>query len=271
MCLPKPLCQCRICVEARQKGGRYRRYGCSLYLEDASLLVDTPEDIAHALNAADIRSVERVLYTHHDPDHTMGMRIFEQLRLEWLDYYENVPPCSPIEVCATPKVMKALNGLSIGRGALLDYYVRMKLVQRRLLTEPLHVGALTIRAVPVATRKPVSLFVFEEQGRRLIYAPCDCKPFPMDESMRNADVLIIGNTFVGAMLKDNRTLGAGHPLRQELYSMDEVLEIKDRLSIRTVVVTHIEEDWGKSYDEYRALEATYPGVKFAYDGMVIEV
>ena len=88
VCLPKPLCQCRICVEARQKGGRYKRFGCALYLEDASLLVDTPEDIAHALNASDIRTVERVLYTHRDPDHTLGMRIFEQLRLEWLDYYE---------------------------------------------------------------------------------------------------------------------------------------------------------------------------------------
>ena len=49
VCLPKPLCQCKICVEARHKGGQYKRYSCSLYLEDASLLVDTPEDIAHAL------------------------------------------------------------------------------------------------------------------------------------------------------------------------------------------------------------------------------
>ena len=81
VCLPKPLCQCRICIEARQKGGRCKRYGCALYLEDASLLVDTPEDIAHALNAADIRTVESILYTHRDPDHTMGMRIFEQLRV----------------------------------------------------------------------------------------------------------------------------------------------------------------------------------------------
>ena len=78
VCLPKPLCQCRICVEARQKGGRYKRCGCALYFEDASLLVDTPEDIAYALNAADIRSVERVLYTHRNPDHTLGMRIYEQ-------------------------------------------------------------------------------------------------------------------------------------------------------------------------------------------------
>ncbi|MDR1059788.1 MAG: MBL fold metallo-hydrolase [Clostridiales bacterium] len=273
VCLPKPLCQCRVCVEARQKGGRYKRYGCSLYLEDAALLVDTPEDIAHALNAADVRSVERVLYTHRDPDHTLGMRVFQQLRLEFLDYYENIPPSSPVDACATPEVMEALNGISIGYGPLLDYYVGMKLAKRKLMTEALVVGGIKISAVPVDKREPVSTFVFEEEekGRKAVYAPCDCKPFPMDESMRDADLLIVGNTFVGDTLKDNRIIGPGHLLRQELHSMEDILEIKSELSITDVVITHIEEDWGKSYGDYVALEDEYPGVKFAYDGMALEV
>jgi len=270
VCLPKPLCQCRICVEARQKGGRYKRCGCALYFEDASLLVDTPEDIAHALNAADIRSVERVLYTHRDPDHTLGVRIFEQLRLEWLDYYEKIPPSSPVEVCATREVMETLNGIGIGYGAILDYYVKMGLTARKLITEPFTIGDKKITAVPVGKSKSVSVFMFEKNGRKVIYAPCDCKPFPMDESMRDADLLIIGNTFVGDTLKNNRVIGAEHPLRQELHSMEEVLEIKRKLSVSDVIVTHIEEDWGKSYDDYIALEDKY-GVRFAYDGMVVNV
>jgi phosphoribosyl 1,2-cyclic phosphate phosphodiesterase len=270
VCLPKPLCQCRICVEARQKSGRYKRYGCALYLEDAALLVDTPEDIAHALNASDIRTVESVLYTHRDPDHTLGMRIFEQLRLEWLDYYEKIPPRSPVEVCATPEVMETLNGVGIGYGAILDYYVKMGLAKRKLITEPLNIGNIKITAVPVGKSKSVSIFIFEENGRKVIYAPCDCKPFPMEESMRDADLLIIGNTFVGDILKNGRAVGTDHPLRQELHSMEDVLELKRILSIRDVIVTHIEEDWGKSYDDYIVLEDQY-GVKFAYDGMVVEV
>jgi len=55
VCTPKPLCQCKVCVQARKKGYPYARCGCSLFLEDISLLVDTPEDIAIALNNADIR------------------------------------------------------------------------------------------------------------------------------------------------------------------------------------------------------------------------
>jgi len=271
VCLPKPLCQCKVCVEARHKGGRYKRYSCSLYLEDASLLVDTPEDIAHALNAADIRSVERILYTHRDPDHTLGMRILEQLRLEWLDYFEKIPPRSQIDVCATPEVMETLNGIGIGYGALLDYYFGMKLANRKLITEPFMIGNIKITAVPVGKSKAVSIFVFDENGCKVIYAPCDCKPFPMDESMRNADLLIIGNTFIGDVLKDNRVIGADHPLRQELHSMEDVMEIKRKLSIADVIVTHIEEDWGKSYDDYITLENEYRNVKFAYDGMAVEV
>ena len=271
VCLPKPLCQCKICVEARNKGGRYKRYGCSLYLKDASLLVDTPEDIAHSLNAADVRSVERILYTHSDPDHTLGMRVLEQLRLEWLDYYEKIPPRSPIDVYATPEVMETLNGIGIGYGALLDYYVGMRLANRKLITEPVTFGNIKITAVPVGKSKSVSVFVFEENGRKVVYAPCDCKPFPAVESMRNADLFIIGNTFIGDVLKDNRIIGTDHPFRQELHSMEEVVEIKRKLSIADVIVTHIEEDWGKSYDDYITLENEYPNVKFAYDGMAVEV
>ena len=115
-----------------------------------------------------------------------------------------------------------------------------------------------------------SVFMFEGNGRKVIYAPCDCKPFPTEDSMRDADLLIIGNTFVGNTLKNGRAIGADHPLRQELHSMEDVLELKRILSIRDVIVTHIEEDWGKSYDDYIALENKY-GVKFAYDGMVVNV
>lgn len=81
---PRPCCNCRVCREAREKGFPYARTGCSLFIEDANILIDTPEDIAYALNHANIRQVDQVLYSHIDPDHTMGMRVFEQLRMNWL-------------------------------------------------------------------------------------------------------------------------------------------------------------------------------------------
>lgn len=73
MCaLPRPLCMCKVCEEARIKGNPYSRCGCSLFLEDLNLLVDTPEDICHGLNNCGVREIDRVLFSHVDPDHTLG-------------------------------------------------------------------------------------------------------------------------------------------------------------------------------------------------------
>ena len=133
------------------------------------------------------------------------------------------------------------------------------------------IGGIAITAIPVDKRKSVTIFIFEENERKVIYAPCDCKPFPMDEQMRNSDLLIIGNTFIGDTLKDKRDIGENHPLRKELHSLEDVMSIKHDLSITDFIVTHIEEDWGKSFDDYIVLEEKHPGVRFAYDGMVVEV
>jgi len=45
MVIPKPLCQCRICRQARDKGVPYARAGPSSFLHDINLLIDTPAEI----------------------------------------------------------------------------------------------------------------------------------------------------------------------------------------------------------------------------------
>lgn len=87
----------------------------------------------------------------------------------------------------------------------------------------------------------------------------------------DADVLIIGNTIVGDILKDGFILKLDNPLREELFIMEEILEIKEQFHIKNVIVTHLEEDWGKSYDDYAELEKEYDGIQFAYDGMEVEL
>ena len=45
MAIPKPLCGCRVCREARVKGVPYSRGGPSAFLHDVNLLIDTPAEI----------------------------------------------------------------------------------------------------------------------------------------------------------------------------------------------------------------------------------
>ena len=89
--IPKPLCDCRVCVEARNKGVPYARSGPSAYLHDIGLLIDTPTEVVAQLNHCDIKRVDTLMFTHLDPDHAEGFRVVEQIALDfrtWSAYPE---------------------------------------------------------------------------------------------------------------------------------------------------------------------------------------
>ena len=44
---------------------------------------------------------------------------------------------------------------------------------------------------------------------------------------------------------------------------------KEKYNIQRVIITHLEEDWGKSYDDYLDIQKQYSGIEFAFDGMEI--
>lgn len=267
---PKPCCNCPICVQAREKGFPYARTGCSLFIEDARILIDTPEDINYALNNAKIDDVKYILYSHSDLDHTMGMRVIEQLRMDWLGLSVGRKNNNPIEVAALPMVLEDIKKQGTRFGSAMGYYMSRGLVianEKRCLKA----NDITVELIPVDSTEHVTIFVISENERKIIYAPCDVKPFPHSELFYDADILIIGNTIVGDILKDNFVLEKNNPLREELFVMEEIFEIKEKYGIRKVIITHLEEDWGKSFDDYREIEKGYNDLAFAYDGMEIKV
>lgn len=267
--LPKPLCSCSICEEARIKGAPFSRYGCSIFLEDISLLVDTPEDIVHAINHSNIKNIDNVLFSHVDPDHTLGMRVFEQLRLNWLEVSEGKECNKPINVYAVESVMFDMNSIKFKFGSYLDYYENTRnLIKRETIDKSIFIDRIKISCIKV---NHATIFVFEENNKKVIYAPCDVKPLPNDDIFNNADVLIIGSTIVGNVLKGGFVLKDDNPLRNDFFTMDEIEDIKRKYNISKVVITHLEEDWGKSYNDYLKLECQYNGIQFAYDGMEIYV
>lgn len=267
---PRPLCACPVCEQARRLGPPYARCGCCLYSEDAHAVVDTPEDVCAALNRAGVAAVSRILYSHADPDHTMGMRVLEQIRLDWLVESTGSRAEAPVEIVALPHVMDDLRAQATCYGSMLAYYEHKGLARLNACAQ-VQMDGVRATLVPVDETGRVTVFVFEQAGRRLIYAPCDVKPFPDSPLFTGADCLVVGNTVVGDVLKGGFVLGAENPLRQELFTLEEIVRLKERLRIPDVVVTHIEEDWGKSYDDYRALESSCAGIRFAYDGMRIEL
>lgn len=267
--LPKPLCQCKICKEARDKGKPYSRFGCSLFLHDLNLLVDTPEDIVHALNYFDIQQVNSVIFSHMDPDHTLGMRVFEHMRLNWLEVSEGKECTNPINIFAMEHVMSDINSISSKLGSYLDYYENIRnIVKRKVVNNFIYLDDIKLAFVRANS---ATVFLFEQGGKKVIYAPCDVKPFPDSHIFNNADIMIIGNTIVGEVLKEDYILKEDNPLNDELFNMNEIEQLKTKYNIKKVIITHLEEDWGKSYDDYVKLENQYDDITFAYDGITIEV
>ena len=122
-----------------------------------------------------------------------------------------------------------------------------------------------IEIVPVDEQEHVAIFIISSNSKKIIYAPCDVKPFPESAKFQGADVLIIGNTIVGDILNED------NPLRKELFTLNEIDTIRKQYGIKRVVITHLEEDWGKSYDDYKELESELNLINFAYDGLRIRL
>ena len=75
--IPRPGCRCRVCVEAREIGGRSARTGPSTFVHGPNILFDTPEESKLQLERAGISEIAACFCSHWHPDHTMGRRVWE--------------------------------------------------------------------------------------------------------------------------------------------------------------------------------------------------
>ena len=204
-----------------------------------------------------------------DPDHTLGMRIFEHMRLNWFEISEGKECTNPISVFAMEHVMSDMNSIGSKLGSYLDYYENSRnIIKRKVVSKFIYLDDIKLTFIKADS---ATVFVFEQKKNKVIYAPCDVKPFPDNDIFKDANVLIIGSTIVGKVLKDNYILKENNILNDELFNMIEIEQLKDKYRIQEVIITHLEEDWGKSYDDYLELQKQYKDIIFAYDGMTFEV
>lgn len=262
--LPRPTCFCEICKQAREKGEPYKRTGCCIFLENEKILIDTPEEINYQLNRENIDAVNYILYSHWDPDHTLGMRVIEQLHhSEWTRFGAK----KPVKIRALDGVESEIRDIKNMFGSYMSYYESKRLCEFKACNG-LSVGDLKIKMYPVISDKTSTVFLFEKNNKKFIYAPCDIKPFPMNKDFIGADLLIMGAYMPDSFVTDEKMFNSNVVLYSELYTAGKILEIKKSLCIKKVVITHLEEEWQKNFDDYKELEALYNGeLLFAFDGM----
>ncbi|MFC1995298.1 MBL fold metallo-hydrolase [Chloroflexota bacterium] len=269
--IPKPLCQCRVCQEARKKGSPYARAGPSAFLHDINLLMDTPAEIANLLNRLQIRHVDYLTFTHLDPDHVEGFRVVEQIALDfrtWRAY-----PEKQISLLLPEQLTESLRNIRSHYGPLLDFYEESGFIRLMLFRDKVQVEDISITAIPIDQCSQLTfIFIFEKSGRKVVYAPCDIKPFPEHRiEVQQADLLVIQPGIFGRGLKHGFNYPAEHVSRKTLYTFEQTLELAKQLQAKKVVFVHLEEYWNRSYDDYCALEVKNQRIRFAYDGMQLKV
>ncbi len=271
MVIPKPLCQCKVCQEARRKGVPYARAGPSAFLHDINLLIDTPAEIISLLNRLHIRCVDYLIFTHLDPDHIEGFRVVEQIALDfrtWRAYREK-----QVRLLLPEQLSKNIGGIHSQYGPVIDFYKESGFLELMLFQDKIRVKDIDITAVPVERDSHLSfVYVFEKAGRKVVYAPCDIKPFPEDRvEVQQADLLVIQPGIFEMGLKHGFRYPKEHISRTTLYTFEQTLDLAERLKVKKIIFVHLEEYWNRSYDDYCALEPKDKKFRFAYDGMHVIV
>ncbi len=269
MVIPKPLCQCRICRQARERGVPYARAGPSAFLHDINLLIDTPAEISLLLNRCRIRHIDYLTFTHLDPDHVEGFRVIEQIALDFRTWqaYPEKQTCLLIP----RQLLERLRNIQSQYGPVVDFYVQRGFIRLLPFEDSIRIETVIIDAVPVDRGKQTAfVYVFQKDGRKIVYAPCDLKPFPDNHpEVQCPDLLIIQPGIFETGLKHRFKYPADHKSRTTLYTLEQTIEVAERIEAKKILFVHLEEYWNRSYDDYCGLESD--ATKFAYDGMQVTV
>jgi len=271
MGIPKPLCDCMVCVEAREKGIPYARSGPAAFLHDINLLIDTPAEISIQLNRADINRLNYLLFTHLDPDHTEGFRVVEQIAMDFRSW--EAYPEKQICLLLPQQLLGPLRSIHSQYGPLIDFYKNSGFIRIQTFEKSIEIDGTNITAIPVDRGSQVSFsYIFDQCGTKVIYAPCDIKPFPKNrDEVQGADLLFIQPGIFEDGLKHDFVYPPDHISRTTLYTFDQTVELAKRIGAKQTVFIHLEEYWNRSYDDYQALESNSSAIQFAYDGMRINI
>ncbi len=271
MVIPKPCCPCRVCEEARRKGVPYERTGPSAFVHDENILVDTPAEIAVQLNRCGIEKVERLMFSHMDPDHIEGIRVVEQIALDFRTW--EAYPEKRIRLVIPEYLYHRLRKVCSAYGPLIDYYERQGFVETETFRDRVRIGRTDVTALGVDRGSQIAfVYVFEKDGQKLVYAPCDIKPFPEDRpEVRDADLLVIQPGIFETRLKHGFVYPTDHISRTTLYTFEQTLELSWRINAGRVLFIHLEEYWNRGHDDYARIAARCENIQFAYDGYHTEV
>ena len=269
--IPRPLCCCEVCEQARAKGITYARTGPSLYIDHGGgILIDTPEEVRYQIEREQIKSLSHIFYTHWHPDHTQGMRIIEQIK-----HKRNQPNYQPLNVYIPANDIKNFQI----HCAPLWYFEGRRWANIIEFDDrsPIEIDNLFI--TPIDFKRPDRVrygFLIQDEHKKVMYAPCSIFGAQTDHNWRNLDYLIMESGWAGptSMI---RAKEHGKTMYQDHISLEENVDLSLQLQPKQTILTHIDggrhRDLGGDYDLLCCYMKGVLGaeIAIAYDGMRIEL
>jgi phosphoribosyl 1,2-cyclic phosphate phosphodiesterase len=267
--IPRPGCECRVCVEARAKGIPYARTGPSAFVHGPDVLIDTPEESKQQLNRSQVTRIAAGVYTHWHPDHTAGRRVWEARNFDfrsWPPQFETTPVYIPQRVWEDFEQ-------HYGLADQFRFLERQGTVSVELLAEnaSFDLDGTRVTAVPLDAEN-AHAFLFETEGKRVLIALDETHRWSPAGDLGPLDlaVLPIGvfehHPYTGERLIPEEFCKP--PVRKARYGM--TLDLLRALAPRRAVLSHVEEMDRLSHDELVRLGAA-DGWEPAWDGLVLEV
>ncbi len=253
---PRPFCGCEVCEQAREYREPYKRNSSSFYVEEALAVVDCPEDIGDSLNRRRIMNVENLFITHWHPDHTFGLRPILEANY---DFIKN-EVAKPINLYIPNKVYDQLYKV-YPNFYYFEHIAKMCIVHKLDHKESVRINDCNVTAIGFEGSESSTYgYLFEHNGKRVLYAPCDTIAFNYE--IEELDLLV-------------NECGILSPEVETEISFDVLLNTVSKLNIKKTILTHIEEievqRFGMKY--FESLKKKYSEVDFeyAFDGMTVEL
>lgn len=273
---PRPGCRCRVCVEARERGGRHARTGPSTFVHGPNVLFDTPEESRLQLERAGIEVIGACFYSHWHPDHTMGRRVWETRNVDFRGWPPEAKQERTTDVYLPQQVAEDMR-THLGNWEHLTFLESQGWVRLHVLRdgEAVTLGVVEVRPFRLA-EDYVYAFELSGDGKRVLVAPDELVGWRPPDELRGVDLAVLPMGIAEHdPLTGERRIHAEHPMLRFEATFEETIEIVDELEAASVVLTHIEEMDGLTVDDLSRVEerlrAEGRPVTFAWDGLVVAV
>jgi phosphoribosyl 1,2-cyclic phosphate phosphodiesterase len=195
--------------------------------------------------------------------------VLEQLNMDWLDRKRRRVTHVWLPTWVREDFRKRL-----GLEDNLDYFERAGIVRIHEVGEGelFQLNGMSVRPFRMA-QPGLTAYLLEQESSRSVFAIDDTKDWKPGTELLDPDLLVLEAGWFERDPQGNVIVPSGHWIRDAESSFEETLEIIERINPRKAVLTHIEQLWARSYEDYLELEKKHRGrkLRFAYDGLRIKL